>query len=260
MQGMRRCYADLAHGQVHYREAGSGQPLLLLHQTASSSSMYERAAPYLTDRFRIICPDTPNFGLSDPLPQKPSIADYARVMTELMTVLGIDKAPVAGFHTGAHIALELAANHADRVSRAVMVGVLPVKDEAERDEWHKAIIKPWTPDWDGKFLEPNLALLQSYMDKSDGEGMWQELTQRLLAGPEYWHAYEAVLFQDTIGAAKKVAIPTLYVNPDKDMLIPQTKMLHSITPGAEYTEIAGGADVVMMNPQAFAQTVTAFCG
>ena len=46
---MRRAYVDLDHGQVHYRTAGTGRPLVLLHQTASSSVMYERLAPHLED-------------------------------------------------------------------------------------------------------------------------------------------------------------------------------------------------------------------
>lgn len=257
---MRRCYADLAHGQVHYREAGTGRPLLLFHQTASSSVMYERAAPLLARHFRVIAPDTPHFGMSDPLPPYPTMADYARVMTELLDTLQIERAAVAGFHTGAHIALELAAEHPGRVEKAVLVGVLPVEDEAERDEWHRQIVKPWTPDWEGKFLEPNLKLLQSYMDPGDHEGMWIELTQRLLAGPDYWHAYEAVLNHDAIRAAKRVTVPTLYVNPTEDMLISQTKFLHSMTPGAEYVEIPGAADAIMSQPQAFADVVTHFCG
>ena len=257
---MRRRYADLAHGQVHYRETGSGKPLLLLHQTASSSAMYERLAPLLAEHFRVIAPDTPNFGMSDPLPEKPTMADYARVMVELLDELGFEQASVAGFHTGAHIALELAAAHPERFDRAVFVGVLPVKDAAERDEWRRLIIKPWTPDWEGKFLEPNLKLLQTYMDPSDHEGMWLELTQRLLAGPDYWHAYDAVLDHDAIGAAQRVSIPSLYVNPTEDMLVPQTKFLHSLTPGAAYAEIPGGPDVVMLKPAGFAQVVIDFCG
>ena len=257
---MMRRYADLSQGQLHYRETGQGSPLVLFHQTASSSSMYERSAPLLAKRFRVIAPDTPNFGLSDPLPQKPSMADYARVMVELLDHLGIQQAAVAGFHTGAHIAIEAAATYPDRISRAVMVGVLPVADDAERAEWHKQIVKPWKPDFEGEFLKPNLALLQSYMDPSDGEALWEELTQRLLAGPNYWHAYEAVLNHDAIGQAKRIAVPSLYINPQADMLIPQTKFMHSITPGAEYAEIPGGADAIMMQPQAFADELIRFCG
>ena len=257
---MRRRYADLSQGQLHYRETGEGRPLLLFHQTASSSTMFERCAPHLAAAgFHVLAPDTPGFGLSDPLPQKPTMRAYAAVMAELMEHLGLDTACAAGFHTGAHIALELAAQQPDRIEKAVLVGVLPMKDDADRESWRKQIVKPWTPDWDCRFLEPNVALLQSYMDRSDHEGMWLELTQRLLAGGDYWHAYDAVVDHDAVGAAASLKVPALYVNPTGDMLIEPTKWLHERTPGAAYAEMPGGSDAVMMHPAEFASVVAGFC-
>ena len=135
-----------------------------------------------------------------------------------------------------------------------------MKDDEERETWRTQIVKPWTPDWDGKFLEPNLKLLQSYTDPNDHEAMWIELTQRLLAGPNYWHAYNAVLDHDAPAAARRITMPTLFVNPTEDMLIPQTKYIHSLTPGAAYAEIPGSADVVMAKPEGFARAVIDFCG
>ena len=44
---MRRGYADTEVGQVHYVEAGEGPPVVLLHQTASSSVVYARTLPLL---------------------------------------------------------------------------------------------------------------------------------------------------------------------------------------------------------------------
>src|SRR4051794_27938897 len=112
---MRRGYVDLDHGQVHYREAGDGPALLLLHETASSSVMYERAAGFLADRFRVVAMDTPGFGMSDRLPGRPDMAGYARVAGELLGRLGVARAGVAGFHTGAGIGIELAATRPDLV-------------------------------------------------------------------------------------------------------------------------------------------------
>ena len=79
---MRRGYADTAVGQVHYREAGEGEVVVLLHQTASSSIMYYRVMPYLAGRFRVVAMDTPGFGNSDALAGPPGpegfIAQYAQ--------------------------------------------------------------------------------------------------------------------------------------------------------------------------------------
>ena len=111
-----------------------------------------------------------------------------------------------GCELGAEIAIASDLPRASGLSSssALVVGVAAALIArarlAERDEWHRQIAKPWKPDFEGKVLEPNLKLLQGYMDPSDHEGLWTELTQRLLAGPDYWHAYEAVLNHDAIGA------------------------------------------------------------
>ena len=44
---MRKGYVDSPMGQVHYCESGSGQPLLLLHQTAWSAIQFKGAMPLL---------------------------------------------------------------------------------------------------------------------------------------------------------------------------------------------------------------------
>ena len=45
--GIRYGYADTPEGQVHYREAGSGPAVVLLHETPLSGATYEWALPLL---------------------------------------------------------------------------------------------------------------------------------------------------------------------------------------------------------------------
>jgi pimeloyl-ACP methyl ester carboxylesterase len=78
---MRRAFVTLsgAKRQVHYRFAGSGAPLVLLHATPDSS-----AALDLTDSARsLIALDIPGYGESDPLAvTEPSLSDYAAALDE----------------------------------------------------------------------------------------------------------------------------------------------------------------------------------
>jgi pimeloyl-ACP methyl ester carboxylesterase len=210
-RAMRRGYADAGYGQVHYREAGSGRPLLLLHQTASSSAMYERAAPHLAGRFRVIAMDTPGFGMSDPHPE-PSIEAYAAAVLALLDTLGVDRAAVVGFHTGAGIAIELAASHAERVEAAILIGVLPMKSDEDRQYWREQIVKPWQPDWHGEFLRKHLDQLQGYVPQDDPDLLLAELIPRLQAGGTYWHAYESVIQHRSWEQLQRIEVPTLFVN------------------------------------------------
>ena len=71
-----RGYADTSLGQIHYVEAGEGPPIVLLHQTASSSVMYARAMPLLAANYRAIAIDTPGFGMSDPPSSSQDIIEH----------------------------------------------------------------------------------------------------------------------------------------------------------------------------------------
>ena len=42
---MKKGYADIPSGQIHYRFGGSGPSLLLLHKTSMSSDEYSEVSP-----------------------------------------------------------------------------------------------------------------------------------------------------------------------------------------------------------------------
>ncbi len=53
--------------KLFYREAGrkDAPTIVLLHGYPSSSRMWERLIPLLADRYHLIAPDYPGFGLSE---------------------------------------------------------------------------------------------------------------------------------------------------------------------------------------------------
>jgi haloalkane dehalogenase len=96
--------------QVHYRRAGSGPPVVLLHQSPTSSREYIPLITELAEKgYTVFSPDTPGNGMSDPFPGTDwkEMGDFADGVANLMTELGIKKAPVYGFHTGGACALAL---------------------------------------------------------------------------------------------------------------------------------------------------------
>lgn len=138
--------------QVHYRRAGTGPALLMLHQSPlSSADLLPLIEPWQR-HFTIIAPDTPGYGLSDPLGvAEASIADYAAATGELLDALGIDRFGVYGFHTGGSIALELARQRPQQVAACTING-LAAFNEAERDDLLTHYLPPFVPRWDGSHL------------------------------------------------------------------------------------------------------------
>jgi len=119
---MRRGYAALKAGQVHYAEAGMGAPLVLLHSAPRSSRAFRRLQPRLAPHFRTLAPDLPGFGESDPLDGEVTMEALAGAMIGFLDALGIGRAHVFGFHTGNKVAAAMAANHPTRVDRLILCG------------------------------------------------------------------------------------------------------------------------------------------
>jgi 4,5:9,10-diseco-3-hydroxy-5,9,17-trioxoandrosta-1(10),2-diene-4-oate hydrolase len=111
---------------VHYHEAGTGSPLLLLHGSGpgvSGWSNFGENIPVFAQRFRTLCPDMPGFGAS---PRRVWRDAYSRVAADAMRWfldrLEIDAVDVVGNSMGGNVAAELALVAPDRVRRMVLMG------------------------------------------------------------------------------------------------------------------------------------------
>lgn len=255
---MSRGYADGPGGQIHYIEAGAGPPLVLLHQVASSAAMFERSMPALAARYRTVAIDAPGFGLSDPPARPGDLSEFSEAVVAVLDSLDIASAHVAGFHTGASVTLDLATRAPDRVASATLVGILAVETDEEREHWRETIVKPWNSDGRGEFVAGQVDFLRLYMPEDDGAIFLSELISRLQAGPDYWHAYNAVLDHPAYELFSKVTQPVLVINPVEDPIYEETRRAHAALPGAAYVEIPGGADAPLTYADEFAAAILDF--
>lgn len=118
--GVRFGYADTSFGQLHYAEQGRGPVILLLHQTPRSWDEFRELIPLLSSNFRVIAMDMVGFGASAALPAPQTVEAFARGARELLDALAIDRATVLGHHTGAAVALEMAAADEGRLDAVVL--------------------------------------------------------------------------------------------------------------------------------------------
>jgi pimeloyl-ACP methyl ester carboxylesterase len=130
--GVRYGYANSPFGQLHFAEAGSGPPLLCLHQTPRSCDEFAELMPLLCPHFRVIAMDTLGMGASAPPSSEPSIELYAAAAVALLDSLEIQRTHIIGHHTGGVIAIELAARHGHRVNRLVLTST-PYVDASSRE-------------------------------------------------------------------------------------------------------------------------------
>ncbi len=137
---------------LHYRLAGTGPCLFLLHPSPFSSAFMAPLMARLADRACLIAPDTLGFGASDPLPgEVDDLSPYVEAMVALRRALGLDRIAVYGSATGAQIAVEWAKADADAVT-GVMLDNAATFTDAERAHITRGYFPDLKPRADGRHL------------------------------------------------------------------------------------------------------------
>ncbi len=120
--------------RLHWREAGAGPPLLLIHGLGSSGADWAFQVPALADRHRLLMPDLRGSGRSDRPPGRYRIEAMAADLWQLLDAEAGGPARVAGFSLGGAVALEMALQRPDAVDRLVLINSLP---SYRVDHWRK---------------------------------------------------------------------------------------------------------------------------
>ena len=286
---LRPAYAYTPQGVVHYAEAGSGAPLLLLHATPGSFRAFEALIPLLARHFRVIAADTPGYGNSDPVAPGPlRIEAFAERMEALLDALGLERAHVLGLHTGNKIAAAMAARRPSRVDRLVLAGHTHslLVDKATRDaeirhlighyfprfqpgadgahevrQWlmaHADVQKLW---WPAALLagEPAAAAASVAAEVRQAESM---VIDHLLGWRSIVPTYDAVFDFDLEAAIRRIEAPTLVLElrpADEAQLAPQAPAICAMVPGATARSLDGcDAMVFRRDPQRVVDAVLPF--
>jgi pimeloyl-ACP methyl ester carboxylesterase len=127
--------------EIAWSERGDGAPVVLIHETAASSAVWEPVAAELGERARAIAYDRRGWGGSS------APDDYRRTTVEeqsedaatLIEAVGAGPAVVCGAGLGAVIALDLLLRRRDAVSGTLLIEppvlqLLPVATEALSDD------------------------------------------------------------------------------------------------------------------------------
>ena len=238
---MRKGYVDSSGGQIHYRHVpGEGMASVFLHQTASSSRMWEKVMELLAGVGPLYALDTPGFGGSfDPAEDsRPSMADYARWLREALADLGIAKCRLVGHHTGACIALEMVNAEPGFADRLALIGPVPLTAE-ERLEFSKHFGTPFTPVVSGSYLLENWEYLRNLGAHADPMLIHREMADQLRAWWGRVQSYNAVWDQDFLGMYKSLDMPLLIGAAEDDVLHPFLERARELQPGARVVELGG---------------------
>jgi pimeloyl-ACP methyl ester carboxylesterase len=111
------------HGEVVYHEAGTGQPLVFLHNVCVGGSSYEwsKVYPEFANAYRVLAPDFIGFGESARPKKEMYAEDSVRTLAEFIRATCEQPAVLIGSGLGAGFAVLLAVQYPDLVSRLILM-------------------------------------------------------------------------------------------------------------------------------------------
>lgn len=251
-----RSYTRLPWGQVHLRAAGdTGSPaLVMLHQSPLSSATFEAVLPALAARgLRVVAPDTPGFGMSDPTPGQWTIEDYATGVWQLLDQLGLDRVVLLGQHTGAVVACQATRQQPRRVVGLVHQG-LPLYSEEERAEKLAGYAPGYVPQLDGSHLGEVWDRIRGLYPDLPVHEADRQVLEYLATGPDYGTAYRAV-FDHRIDVDALRGVPTALVHGERDLVHRFTDQVTAAMPWAELALVPGTDFPMDEHPAEFVEAV-----
>ena len=282
-------FVDANGVRLHYIEAGSGEPpIVLLHGLGSTVTKWRDTLPMIGARRRAIAVDLPGFGKSDTPPGRYTFGFLAGGIIAFLDALSIERCVLVGNSLGGMTAMWLAAARPERVAGLVLVDpALPLPAGARPDASTVTRMAVASLPGVGEALYTLFTRLKT-ADEQVADGLKRNVadaskvsqeTQRLLhiEAEERRHAtglrrpvlsaqrnlmWMLTARREEVGrVAGSLGVPTLLVWGSEDKLVP-------LATGEEWVGKIPGAELVVMegaghNPQVempdrFAEIVLAF--
>ncbi len=135
--GFRLDRIEVGDVRRRVRSGGHGPAVLLLHGHPRTHTTWHQVAPQLARDYTVVCPDLRGYGQSSKPPDGPGHANYSKraMATDclaLMRSLGHDQFAVVGHDRGGYVALRLALDHPEAVTRLAFLGLVPIGEALAR--------------------------------------------------------------------------------------------------------------------------------
>lgn len=249
-------YLDLHGERVAYRDAGTGETLLLIHGMAGSSATWRAVIPALSKKYRVLAPDLLGHGESAKPRGDYSLGAFAASLRDLLDELGISRATVVGQSLGGGVAMQFTYQHRDYCQRLALISSGGLGPDLN---WILRILSA-----PGAELVLPVAAPRAVLNVGNKLGSW--LTSVGVQSPrasEMWSAYSSLADQQTrqaflrtlrsvvdyrgqaVSALGKIhvshGLPTLLIWGEEDRIIPVAhgRAAHEAVPGSRLEVLPG---------------------
>jgi pimeloyl-ACP methyl ester carboxylesterase len=265
-------YASAKDGtRLFYEEAGSGNPVIFIHEFAGDHRSWEPQLRFFARYFRCIAYDARGFPPSD-IPDDPARYSQVHARDDVVAVLDhlkLERAHVVGLSMGGFAALHVGIAYPQRARSLVIAGcgygAEPDKKEkfqAECDAAAASFEANWTEAAKKYALGPTRVQFQN----KDPRG-WAEFARQLAEHSPQGQALTMRGVQmrrpslyELIDGMKKIKLPTLIVTGDEDdpCLEPALLMKRSISSSGLLVLPRAGHTLNIEEPEAFNRALFEF--
>ncbi len=212
-------YVSRPDGRVYYYKAGSGEPLIFLHGTGSSGWSWRNLIDKFAEHFTCYNIDAPGFDHSDIPPRKYSVDDYTKAILDLMDSAGIKEVNMVAAHTGAMVAVNMAATYPERVQKLVLDG-LPFWNTERGEAYFASKIEPRFTDMTSYDIpvDPILSWEEAVKSNPNLNRELFEKREEIKRKSRHWSRLSLETFTsfDIEAIAPRVKVATLIINGDGD--------------------------------------------
>jgi pimeloyl-ACP methyl ester carboxylesterase len=134
LRGFESRIASVDGVRTRYFVGGEGPPLVVVHGLGGAAVNFTLLAPLLARRHRMLIPDLPGHGKTEPLEGADDLTAYADHVAALAELEGMFPAPLVGYSMGGVIALRLAVSRPKSVTGLALVAVAGIVSVSRRAE------------------------------------------------------------------------------------------------------------------------------
>ena len=261
--GWRDEYVTAAGLRLRVGRHGSGPPLLLITGIGAHLDMWAPFAAHAGDR-ELVAFDPPGAGLS----QRPGLplrmSGLARVVTEMLDVLGLGRVDVLGYSFGGGLAQELAYRAPERVRRLVLCATAPGLGGSPPRPMAALMLASPARYYHPRLLELSIAHIAGGRTAREPGALDRRAAERLLHPPSpigYAYQLYAVAGWSSLPWLRRVPHRTLVVSGEDDPAVPlrNGRLLAGRLPDARLHVVPGGGHLFLLDePENAAPVIRAF--
>jgi len=246
-------------------EAGSGEPLLLVHGFPLNATMWAQQIDAFARTHRVIAPDLRGFGDSAATVGEVTMERLADDLADLLDAMGIRRRVVlCGLSMGGYIAFAFWHRHRERLRALVLADTRAAGDTPQAAQDRRELADRVAREGPKPLVEqmlPKLLGPTTFANHPDLVATVREMMLTTSAEGAAAAARGLARRTDWTGRLGEIELPVLVIVGEADVISPPPEMraLAEAMPQARYVEVpTAGHMAPLENPAAFNEALTKF--